>query len=77
MPKLRFSVTAGRAIRRQVKREIVGYCHARGVDCQVREDRGWLDSEFYFTLSHPDSVKMIEVGESIERWLKRQEQESA
>jgi hypothetical protein len=46
----RFTFTAGALIRKKFRREIDDYCFMTGVKADIKEDKGWLDSNFQITL---------------------------
>ena len=64
---LRFSVEAGIVVRGQVKRAINSYLFTRGLEFEVKEDKGWLESMFYYTV-RGDSVKLEQVKKDLTNW---------
>ena len=47
----RGEVTCGGATRRHFRRELQSACWKLGVDLKLKEDKGWLDSQFLIKLT--------------------------
>jgi hypothetical protein len=54
--RARFRVSAGALTRAGVKRQIRSYAYDRGVQVDITEDRGLLDSELYFAFTGTGAV---------------------
>lgn len=53
MAKIKYKTTyvAGALVRNKIKREIDSYCFMHGIEIEFKEDRAWLNSQVYLTLT--------------------------
>lgn len=63
-----FSFTAGALIRRSAKRHIMDAAHLYGVRLEIEEDKGWLSTQFYFTISG-DLNKVTAFRVAVIKWI--------
>lgn len=64
---LRMPVEAGALVRGQVRRTVESYAWQMGLDIDIKESRGWLESTFLLTV-HGPANKLVEFGEAVKRW---------
>lgn len=62
----RVTVEAGVAIRGFVKRQVIAFCAQHDIECDVQEEKGFLESVYIFTLKG-DKAKINGLKEVIER----------
>jgi hypothetical protein len=48
---VRFTIEAGALVRSRIKSEIKSYCFTEGLTCEVEEDKGLLESTYYFKVA--------------------------
>lgn len=52
----KFSVEAGVAVRGSIKRAIMALAHSLPIEIAVREEKGFLESVYLFTVTGPEIV---------------------
>ena len=57
------TIYAGLLVRGRIKREIERLCFTHNVECDIKENRGWLESDLLVTLKgEPDILKRVAKG---------------
>ncbi len=69
MGRLRFPVEAGAAIRGTVKRSIMSGAWSHGLEVEVEEDKGFLESVYRFTVTGPDD-RVLAFKARLETWMR-------
>lgn len=67
MGKLTFYYTAGRLVKSQLRREIKMAAFDCGLTCSVEEDKGFLESILYFTITG-DEQDILDFSKAVKQW---------
>ena len=66
---LRFPIEVGCGVRAAIRRALRLYCFRRQLDCDIQEDRGWLESTYYVVIKGPEESIML-AKRDLEAWFK-------
>ncbi len=64
----KFSIQAGLLHRGTVKRELERVCFENDVECDIKENRGWLESDLLVTLKGEKGI-VERVARGVANWL--------
>lgn len=65
--RLRYPVEAGLVVRGQVRRAILAHAHTYGLQIQLQEDWGLLESLFRFTFIGPETA-ILSFQRDLQNW---------
>jgi hypothetical protein len=69
MNELKLVLSASLFMRGGAKSAIKTYCFSQGLECEVEEDKGFFNSDYYFRISGPSQL-LHQASTDINTWLK-------